>query len=148
MGNEQVRFARIRGRIVPIKVKKGSGSRGGRLKASRNKKQKAGSVLGNMGVGTAATGLFSIPIAKSLAKGAGILAGKSVDATMGKKHKTARGFAKAARGTFKTASGIGKHGGKIGAVGGLLLVSSGVLKVLGSKDRSRQTRALNRKRRR
>ena len=55
----QIRFVRIKGRIVPIKIKKGSGSRGGRLKASKNLKQEVAKGLVQGGSALTVAGLLT-----------------------------------------------------------------------------------------
>jgi len=170
---ERVVFRRIRGRIIPIKVKKGSGIRGGRLRAAENIKQKVGKGLIISGTGLTTAGFVtsrkffkSFGFPKKIQKKFQLA---SIDFLfLGKDTATAIKTAKAKKvvsltrirklkeielksfkHSFKMAGAIGL---KFKVTGRALLIATGltaagtgfILSGKGAKQRARESKALNR----
>ena len=161
--DKQVRFVRIRGRIVPIKVKPGSGTRGGRLKSSKLVKQKVGSGVASAGTIFASIGLIEHQLGRELldptiskvASGGkfirdSFLNSMSIAAkkrgndlgAMRIKRRVSSPFMPGIK-QFRNTRFIKMTSGKKIAVGLGLLVGGAVLSNVGNKQRARNTRLLN-----
>lgn len=156
---KNVKFVRIRGKIVPIRVKKGSGSRGGRLEAANNTKQKVGDSLltaANLSSLFAITGGFFGNVFKSAAKIEAVRTVHNAKVARGLKrinHPDLGRAKKATLGAFKNQKRF-KHIGdtlsnkKIRAamigIAAVSTISSIALQISGQKQKGRESRALNR----
>lgn len=129
---KNVRFVRIRGRIVPVKVKPGSGTKNPlAIQAAKNKKQKIGQGITSSGLVATALGVstglgFKVPKFSLKKRSKLFLVGS----------KKNNSFKVQRKGSIKI------KGKKLALLGFASTAIGGIMSAIGDRQRSEETRAL------